>query len=219
MLQRSVNGQIGSYVGVPAFLIYCAFEPRLVQPYREYVHHWIWSLGWFIRHGDDPTRWGDLLLFCLFYFPYSLVAPIWSVSKSLLLSLIGFGVIVLFVVTIVALLRAKPTPRNREWKDYDCSHPLIHRCRTSHTRMFPKKHSFSYHYLQISIPIGFRGNCGSMVSIDMPSANSWLQVRAEDYLQRDSPLKTLSDRLSAYLRSEVWFRYEQIGLLLTRHRM
>jgi hypothetical protein len=124
-------------------------------------------------------------------------------SRSLLLPLAGLGALALFVLATVALMRANSSPKPREWEDYDCTHPLIHRCRTSHTRMIPKKHSFSYHYLQISIPVGFKGSCGSLVSVDNPSQNSWLHVWAEDYLQRDGSLTTLKLKLSAYLQSQV----------------
>jgi hypothetical protein len=69
--------------------------------------------------------------------------------------------------------------------------------------MFPKKHTFSYYYLQISIPVGFKGTCGSLVSVETTLKKSWLHIRAEDYLQRDSPLTTLKGKLSAYLQSQV----------------
>ena len=203
MVQRVHDGLARGFVGASTCAIYSAFAPRLLHPYLQYVHHLSWLLFWGTRHAEDPTRWEDLILFSLFYFPRTIVLSFWALFRSLLFPLAGLVGLALFSLTAIALLRARPVSKSLEWKDYDCTHPLVLRCRTTHTRMFPKKHAFSYYYLQISIPVGFKGTCGSLVSVETTSNKSWLHVRAEDYLQRDSPLTTLRGKLSAYLQSQV----------------
>ena len=94
--------------------------------------------------------------------------------------------------------------------------PLIFPCRTTHTRMFPKKHSFSYSYLFVGIPIGWQGSVGSFLSADLesfsqrtkeyhPASKSklWFSVEAEDHLSRGSHVDGLKGKLDTYLKSEV----------------
>lgn len=101
--------------------------------------------------------------------------------------------------------------------------PLIFPCRTSHTRIFPRKHSFSYSYLFVGVPIGGdQGASGSLLSVGSETrldndddeeedektkqifntAKSWFHVEAADYLNRGNSLG-LEGKLHAYLRSQV----------------
>lgn len=95
--------------------------------------------------------------------------------------------------------------------------PLIFPCRTSHTRMFPKKHSFSYSYLFVGIPVGWHGSLGSFLSADcegchtetekikssQPQQHSWFNVEAADYLERGSHRLGLKGKLDLFLKSQV----------------
>lgn len=95
--------------------------------------------------------------------------------------------------------------------------PLIFPCRTSHTRMFPQKHSFSYSYLLVGIPIGFQGSSGSLLipgreeflnesketKYTPKKARLWFRVEAADYLSRGNHTLGLEGKLHAYLRSQV----------------
>ena len=89
--------------------------------------------------------------------------------------------------------------------------PLIFPCRTAHTRLFPKKHSFSYSYLFVGIPVGWRGSNGSFLSADRASLPSndgrpwkgWLSVESADYLNRGDDACGLQGKLDSYLRSQV----------------
>ena len=95
--------------------------------------------------------------------------------------------------------------------------PLIFPCRTSHTRMFPQKHSFSYSYLLVGIPIGFQGSSGSLLTPGRKEflnesketkhtpkkARLWFRVEAADYLSRGNHTLSLEGKLHAYLRSQV----------------
>ena len=89
--------------------------------------------------------------------------------------------------------------------------PVIFPCRTSHTRLFPKVHSFSYSYLFVGIPIGWRGHVGNILSADrenLPQSqrqpqNGWLSVDSADYLARGENSHGLRGKLDTYLESLV----------------
>lgn len=104
--------------------------------------------------------------------------------------------------------------------------PLIFPCRTSHTRMFPQKHSFSYSYLLVGIPIGFQGSSGCLLTPGREeflyestetkhapkTTRFWFRVKAADYLSRGNHTLGLEGKLHAYLRSQV--SCGKIGYLL-----
>ena len=89
--------------------------------------------------------------------------------------------------------------------------PFLFPSRTSHSRFFPKKHSFSYSYLLVGIPVGWRGSIGNMLSSDvepsslnsLDSRRTWFEVLSEDHLARGKEEKGLRGKLDAYLRSQV----------------
>ncbi|KAH6845019.1 hypothetical protein B0I37DRAFT_173977 [Chaetomium sp. MPI-CAGE-AT-0009] len=91
---------------------------------------------------------------------------------------------------------------------------LLFPCRTSHTRLFPKKHSFSYSYLLVGIPVGFEGNAGGLVSVkangkpglfpyfSLAPWAGWFTVDAGDYLEHGNSELGLRGKLDEYLRSQ-----------------
>lgn len=91
--------------------------------------------------------------------------------------------------------------------------PLLFPCRTTHTRLFPKKHSFSYSYLCVGIPIGWQGSINSFLSVDFGSHltrkayqqwwPSWFSIMSSDYLNRGSHAAGLKGKLDDYLESQV----------------
>ncbi len=106
--------------------------------------------------------------------------------------------------------------------------PIIFPCRTSHTRLFPQKHSFSYSYLFVGIPVGWRGWVSSFLTADLKTLpwrgrkprKGWLNVDSADYLARGDSMHGLRGKLDTYLESQVsassmshmhtcsWFRIE-----------
>jgi hypothetical protein len=76
-----------------------------------------------------------------------------------------------------------------------------------HVRMFPKRHSFEYSYLQCGFPIipggvfadGTEIGCGH----DLRLGNWWLRIRAEDYLSRGNMALGFYGRLRLFLREQV----------------
>jgi hypothetical protein len=92
---------------------------------------------------------------------------------------------------------------------------LLFPCQTSHSRIFPKKHSFSHSYLLVGIPVGFEGDAGGVVSVGAtgkPGRSSWLSntlwgswftVDAGDYLERGKSELGLRGKLDEYLQTQV----------------
>ena len=102
--------------------------------------------------------------------------------------------------------------------------------RTNHTRLFPKKHSFSYSYLLVGIPVGWQGSAGGMLSADVETVRrsllstllsvrpggAWYTVHADDYLARGHVAAGLRGKLEDYLSSQVGpHSSTQNGLVLT----
>lgn len=92
--------------------------------------------------------------------------------------------------------------------------PLVFPSRTSHVRFFPQKHSFSFSYLLVGIPVGWRGSTGSFLSVDENDVGSgmvlrpgaWFGVKAVDYLHRGYNVRGLKGKLENFLETRVsWF--------------
>ena len=87
--------------------------------------------------------------------------------------------------------------------------PLILPSRTTHTRLFPKKHSFSYSYLLVGIPVQWRGLVAGMIGVNGSTAGTvegskaWFSVHAEDYLSRGDSQQGLDGKLRLYLETQV----------------
>lgn len=82
--------------------------------------------------------------------------------------------------------------------------------RTTHTRLFPAKHSFDYSYLSVGVPVGWTGCAGSVLSCDvdhLPSSKrrrGWFDISARDYLSRDGK-GCLEHKLANYLHKQVCY--------------
>ena len=94
--------------------------------------------------------------------------------------------------------------------------PMFFPCRTSHTRLFPKKHTFSYSYLLVGIPVGWKGSAGGMLSGDderklapwysrvlsRNPGSAWFTVNGDDHLERSHVPDGLQGKLRNYLQSQ-----------------
>lgn len=89
--------------------------------------------------------------------------------------------------------------------------PLLLPCRTTHTRVAPKLHSFSYSYLLVGVPVGWRGSADGMISadVDLPNkqepgqlSRGWFHVDAADHLDRGEVQLGLRGKLHAYLKDQ-----------------
>ena len=83
------------------------------------------------------------------------------------------------------------------------SPPTLFPCRTTHTRLIPSKHSFSYSYLFVSVPILGSLSVNSILSTDPALGRpvTWFSVHAEDYLARGRHVHGLKGKLDDYLTS------------------
>ncbi|OWT42685.1 DNA-binding WRKY domain-containing protein [Pochonia chlamydosporia 170] len=92
--------------------------------------------------------------------------------------------------------------------------PFLVPCKTTHVRLFPKKHSFGYSYLVVGVPVGSKGNFNGMLAIDdrfngfwsfmcRLVRGGWYTVNASDYLQRGISSDGLRGKLDEYLQSQV----------------
>ncbi|KAL8868074.1 MAG: hypothetical protein Q9174_005234 [Haloplaca sp. 1 TL-2023] len=153
----------------------------------------------------------------------------WSISPPLLLS---FSAVCFLSFTLFEIWRKgapkqkEPPPcvaRNEQEENDDVSKPLIFPSRTTHTRFFPKKHSFSYSYLLVGIPVGRRGVINSFLSADIDNDSpledakpqaAWFQVDAADYLERGGGTLGLRGKLEQYLKSQVGYISSEIFPML-----
>lgn len=128
---------------------------------------------------------------------------------------IGWVALFLLVLSLAIILFKSLGPHGDEKDGEASSHngsptkgflkPLIFPSRTTHARFFPKKHSFSYSYLLVGFPIGWRGNAGSLLSADDGGLGKrgWLRVDAADYLYRGDDPRGLKGKLDSYLETQV----------------
>lgn len=94
--------------------------------------------------------------------------------------------------------------------DFSPLKPILFPCRTSHTRLFPQKHSFSYSYLYVGIPVGWRGWVSSILTADLKTLPwrgrkpkvGWFNVDSADYLARGASMHGLRGKLDTYLESQ-----------------
>lgn len=167
-----------------------------------------WVLLWTLRDGNDPTRKQDAIIFSalLFWMCLGLLQAFASSSLSPFSEFASATYSLAIIVTSgtgLAVIRALILSRTAKDQRVGGDHPWILPSRTTHTRMFPKKHSFAYSYLQVSIPVSFEGRCGSLISVGDVERKGWLHVQGSDYLDRSSSETTLEGKLSEYLQSQV----------------
>ena len=82
---------------------------------------------------------------------------------------------------------------------------LIFPGRISHTRLFPKHHSFTSSYLIIGIPIRSANRGNNLLSVDQRGwwKRGWLRVEADDHLGRGANGQGIHRKLQSYLESQV----------------
>lgn len=116
-----------------------------------------------------------------------------------------------FACRALAILSSSSgTTTQREGSEFPELKPMLLPCQTAHTRFFPKTHSFRYSYLQVGIPVGWKGSIGGIVAADTPSGgegsassrSAWFSVQAEDYLQRGNGELGLRGKMDEYLVSQ-----------------
>ncbi|CEJ82513.1 hypothetical protein VHEMI02574 [[Torrubiella] hemipterigena] len=175
------------------------------------VHCRLYGAGLAAIIGTYVIIWGsllDTLLFALILDPKlpllfvrQYVTQVNTAATSLLA-----GLLLLLIANLVSSATKKDNPLRAFVP------PVFIPSRTTHTRLFPKKHSFSYSYLTVGIPVGFKGRASTLLSVDTSSLGwSWLQralsytlftVDGTDYLARGTNRSGLRGKLEEFLRSE-----------------
>jgi len=156
--------------------------------------------------------WPDLLMNACFYglkrrsLVAALTRRLWNqLCVAVLPSAVAIGVSFL----MLSALNRKAA----KWRGF--GRPFLIPCKTTHVRLFPQKHSFSYSYLVVGIPVGISGNFNGMILVSNEQCQAfmgflskvlrgaWYNVNASDYLQRGFSDTGLRGKLDTYLRSQV----------------
>ena len=185
------------------------------------LHFQAFSLGilaiassWILRYLDGLDFWQDLSL-CIFWAAWisrrhlaptfeSLRRTLSPDAKSYSIAWATLGLFAFsYVVYRAAHRRHHEVPKDCTKQGRPTRWPRIHPSRTTHTRMFPQKHSFSYSYLLVSVPVEFEGACGSLFSTGRVKSRTLFSVHASDHLERTSCASTLKQKLTEYLHSQV----------------
>lgn len=197
---------------IAAFFINAVFWCiRLKYDSQGAKDEFFWILACFIWSHKPSLFWeGSLLLkavFALFFLSASLYLPGPLSYKD---SISDAGGIETKRVKGSSVNRRAERPRKPLPQTLK---PLVFPCRTTHTRLFPKKHSFSYSYLLVGIPIGWQGSLNSFLSVDFEGHltgkshqkwwPSWFSIMSTDFLNRGSHAAGLKGKLDDYLDSQV----------------
>ncbi|KAI1499826.1 hypothetical protein F5X99DRAFT_419617 [Biscogniauxia marginata] len=159
------------------------------------------ALGYYLTFGNT----GDLLLL--------IVGFLWMRSAYVAQYLERYDAKVLIPATAVAAFVFAIFNFLRSWhRNGDLlssawqgpGRPLLFPCRTTHTRLFPKKHFFAYSYLLVGVPVGWHGVAGDMISADTGAGarKGWYNIDAAGYLQRGRGHIGLRGKLDEYLQSQ-----------------
>lgn len=109
-------------------------------------------------------------------------------------------------------IQQRACPRNGNGLTGD-ARPRLIPSHTTHTRLFPRKHSFSYSQLSVGVPVDYSGNVNGFISNNEPSLltqlrrlfrpDAWFYVNPTDHLRRQHSPRGLRGKLYSYLESEV----------------
>ena len=123
-----------------------------------------------------------------------------------------FTGITLGICSFGCYILQRTSPRNGNGLNGD-PRPRLIPSHTTHTRLFPRKHSFSYSQLSAGIPLDYSGNANGSTSVHGPSLSTqlrrlsrpdaWFYVNSTDHLQRQRSSDGLRGKLDSYLESEV----------------
>ncbi|KAI5210820.1 hypothetical protein E4T38_01900 [Aureobasidium subglaciale] len=184
-----------------------------IRPLRDALTQPLWIL-----RNDISTSVTDFVVVLVvglyFHGADDLKLPAW-ILKTRLVELQVFACLVLLMI-FARLIVWRGEVQSEQWKaeakDESSTEqflpPLLIPGRTTHSRMFPQKHSFAYSYFSVGVPVNFKGCAGSMLSTNLEllppgqRRKGWFNVNAADYLYRGGSERGLEERLRCYLRGE-----------------
>jgi hypothetical protein len=154
---------------------------------------------------------GLIVFAFLAWFKVDFLAHTWSHSN-----LTSYGSTAALIITsVIALSRVLNLVLSKpRFSHVGPARPLFIPARTTHRRIFPEKHSFSYSYLLTGVPVGSRGSANGLLSVDVFSSlptwvslfwskKAWFDVSSDDYLQRGHDDGGLRGKLDKFLVSQV----------------
>lgn len=189
--------------------IWADYLDRLVHGQLIAAGFAVTTTVYFITWGN----WFDFFLATLILYPKAFSLRQIVVPENIgISSSIFFGLLLLIILGIISSSSKNGNAGNTFVP------PVFIPSRTTHTRFFPKKHSFSYSYLTVGIPVGLKGRANTLLSVDTSSLGwNWLQkvfsftpftVDGTDYLARGVNNDGLRGKLEEFLQSEVGYQLE-----------
>lgn len=179
---------------------------------------------WLIRVLQHDSTWiQDLVLFQTLHTTYSYWTGAWQISNFVNSWFLDFRdrttqlyLQIFSLLAICGLFAGGIVVRERHLRAQDRTDeplhqqtiieenvlpPLLIPSQTTHTRLIPKKHAFSYSYLLVGIPIGLRGRVNSMLSVET-ERQAWFHIDSADFLDRGSSQLSLAEKLKRYLHTQ-----------------
>nr|POF01326.1 hypothetical protein CFP56_21274 [Quercus suber] len=201
-------------------LLWSIFTP----PHRTFAaRNLLFQPLWPLRVWRKDFTWlQDLALFEMAHFVYTYCTGAWTLPTKTSLGLLNvsdhtlqmyaqvftlLGVCAVWAGAIV--LRGKqigsshdtPGELHEQRIDEQVLPPLLLTSRTDHARLIPKKHSFSYSYLLVGIPVGIQGRISTVLSVDSQK-RGWFSVNSAGHLERDEGRSGLAAKLKRYLHTQ-----------------
>ncbi|KAK5120700.1 hypothetical protein LTR85_006058 [Meristemomyces frigidus] len=201
-------------------LIWSIFTP----PHRTFAARaLLFQPTWALRVLQQDSTWTqDLALSLSLHAIYSYVTGAWRLPSSNALKWIDWNdrtiQIYLQVFPLLAMcglfaggivfreeqLRSKsrepPELSHDQRIDDQVLPPLLLASKTTHSRLFPRKHTFVYSYLLVGVPVGIKGRISKLLSVDTPR-HGWFSVESADFLDRGSG-SCLAEKLKKYLHTQ-----------------
>lgn len=199
------------------------FWSIFTEPHRTFAARVIlFQPLWIVRiFTADPTWDQDLGLFLAVHYVYSFWSGSWSLPTindlkryDLRDEVVQVYIQIFALLGVCGFFAGGIVRRGYQLKDHGPSGPhrqqsieeallppLLITSRTTHSRLFPQKHSFSYSYLFAGIPVGLRGRVSNVLSVDSRTP-AWFDVRSKDYLDRGYDSSGLGEKLKRYLHTE-----------------
>lgn len=221
--QTTETGPSKAAILISAWASATLFWSIFTEPHRTFAARvLLFQPLWLVRiFTADPTWDQDLGLFLVVHYVYSFWSGAWSLpmvhdlkqfdlrdaAVQVYLQIFALlGVCGSFAGGIVRrghqLEAYEPSgPPRQQSIEEALLPPLLITSRTTHSRLFPQKHSFSYSYLFAGIPVGLQGRVSNVLSVDSQTP-AWFDVRSRDFLNRGYGSHGLGERLKRYLHTE-----------------
>lgn len=221
--QPTETGPSKAAILVSAWASATLFWSIFTEPHRTFAARvLLFQPLWLVRiFTGDPTWDQDLGLFLVVHYVYSFWSGAWSLPTvhdlkrfDLRDEAVQVYLQIFALLGVCGSFAGGIVRRGHQLKDYEPSGPprqqsieeallppLLITSRTTHSRLFPQKHSFSYSYLFAGIPVGLQGRVSNVLSVDSQTP-AWFDVRSRDFLNRAYGSHGLGERLKRYLHTE-----------------